>query len=80
MGSLSAPRPERDHGTSNVPARRLRVEWSGTAKVSPRRLMIEPINPSVWRRASRVQRTEAYWQEQVQRTHLIGFLRPLAGR
>jgi hypothetical protein len=39
-------------GTSGVAARRLRVEWSGTARVRPRRLMIEPINPSVWRRAS----------------------------
>jgi hypothetical protein len=29
------------------------VEWSGIARVSPGRLMIEPINPSVWRRASR---------------------------
>jgi hypothetical protein len=47
MGLLPAPRPERRCGTSSVPARRLRVEWSGTARVSPRRLMIEPINPSV---------------------------------
>jgi len=44
---------ERDCGTSSVCDRRLSVEWSGTATVRPRRLIIEPIKPSVWRSASR---------------------------
>jgi len=41
----------RGRGTSSVSARRLNVEWSGTAKVSPSRWMIEPISPSVCRSA-----------------------------
>src|SRR4051795_12645566 len=53
MGSLPAPVLERGRGTSKVSARRLSVEWSGTASVRPSRPMIEPISPSVWRRASR---------------------------
>jgi hypothetical protein len=43
--------PDRDCGTSSVSARRLRVEWSGTASRRPRRPIMEPIKPSVWRRA-----------------------------
>src|SRR4051812_44171474 len=53
MGSLPAPVLERGRGTSKVSARRLSVEWSGTASVRPRRSMIEPMRPSVCRRASR---------------------------
>jgi hypothetical protein len=49
---VSAPLLRRGFGTSNVSARRLRVEWSGTARFTPRRWIIEPINPAVWRRAS----------------------------
>src|SRR4029077_2529266 len=52
-GSAAAPPRERNRGTSSVFARRLSVEWSRTARVRPRSLMIEPISPSVWRRASR---------------------------
>jgi hypothetical protein len=42
---------DRRCGTSSVSARRLRVEWSGTARVTPSRPIMEPITPSVWRRA-----------------------------
>src|SRR4051812_48625399 len=43
----------RGRGTSSVSARRLSVAWSGTARVSPSRWMMEPISPSVWRSARR---------------------------
>lgn len=49
----SAPVLEQGRGTSSVSARRFKVEWSETARSSPSRHMTEPINPSVWRRASR---------------------------
>src|SRR5215213_3213051 len=39
--------PGRGRGTSNVSARRLRVEWSGTARSRPSRRRMEPIRPSV---------------------------------
>src|SRR3954452_14446115 len=45
--------PDRGRGTSSVSARRLRVVWSGTERARPSRPMMEPISPSVWRRAKR---------------------------
>ena len=45
--------PRRGRGTSSVSARRLRVEWSGTARSRPSRCRMEPIRPSVWRSARR---------------------------
>src|SRR3954454_15082732 len=53
MGALPTALPEHGCGTSNVSPGRLSVEWSGTASVRPRRSMIEPMRPSVCRRASR---------------------------
>jgi hypothetical protein len=48
----SGPVPlRRSGGTSSVLARRLSVEWSGTARSSPSRPMTEPISPSVCRSA-----------------------------
>src|SRR3954469_22774389 len=49
----SALRPDCGCGTSRVAARRLRVVWSGTERSRPSRPMMEPIRPSVWRRAKR---------------------------
>ena len=51
----TGPEPglDRGRGTSRVSARRLSVEWSGTARSSPSRRRIEPISPSVWRSARR---------------------------
>ena len=51
----TGPEPglDRGRGTSRVSARRLRVEWSGTARSSPSRRRMEPISPSVWRSARR---------------------------
>jgi hypothetical protein len=40
-------------GTSSVAARRLKVVWSGTRSVRPSRPVMEPIKPSVWRKARR---------------------------
>ncbi len=53
-GAGSAPMPDRGPGTSNIPARRLRDEWPGTAKPSPSRSMTEPISPSFWRKAGQL--------------------------
>ena len=39
--------------TANVSARRLNVEWSGTARSRPSRRMTDPISPSVCRRGRR---------------------------
>ena len=39
--------------TASVSARRLSVEWSGMARSRPSRRMMEPISPSVCRRARR---------------------------
>jgi len=51
---VSASRPMcRLRQDRRVLARRLRVEWSGTARSSPSRPMMDPIRPSVWRRAKR---------------------------
>src|SRR3954447_9934615 len=51
---LPAPSPRGfGRGTSSVSARRHRVVWSGTARSSPSRPMMEPISPSVCRYASR---------------------------
>jgi len=44
---------DRGRGTCNVSAHRLNVEWSGTARSRPSERMIDPISPSVWRRAKR---------------------------
>ena len=51
----TGPEPglDRGRGTSRVSARRLSVEWSGTARSSPSRWRMEPISPSVWRSARR---------------------------
>src|SRR5439155_3439302 len=43
----------RRSATSSVSARRLSVEWSGMARSRPSRRMMEPISPSVCRRARR---------------------------
>ena len=45
--------PGRGRATSSVSARRLSVEWSGTARSRPSRWRMEPISPSVWRSAWR---------------------------
>ena len=47
------PGLDRGFGSSSVSARRLRVEWSGTARSSPSRAMMEATRPSVWRSARR---------------------------
>src|SRR4051794_24304918 len=47
------PRPERGFGSFSVAARRLRVEWSGTARSRSSSWRMEPISPSVWRSAKR---------------------------
>lgn len=39
--------------TSSVSARRLSVDWSGMVRSRPTTRMMEPINPSVYRRAER---------------------------
>jgi hypothetical protein len=39
--------------TANVSARRLSVEWSGTARSRPSSPMTDPISPSVCRRGKR---------------------------
>src|SRR4051812_23015519 len=44
---------DRGRGTSSVSARRLRGLWSGTGRSRPSRRRMEPISPSVWRRARR---------------------------
>jgi hypothetical protein len=44
---------DRGRTTCNVSARRLKVEWSGTARARPSRRTIDPIRPSVWRNARR---------------------------
>ena len=46
-------RPGRGRSTSSVSARRLMVLWSGTARSSPSRAMMEAMRPSVWRSARR---------------------------
>ena len=53
MGSIAVGMCYLLIGTSTVAARRLSVEWSGTARSRPSRPTTEPISPSVWRRASR---------------------------
>jgi hypothetical protein len=45
--------PRFGRGTSSVSARRLRVLWSGTGRSRPSRRIMDPIRPSVWRRARR---------------------------
>src|SRR6201998_2037794 len=48
----SGPVPDRrSGGMSSVWLRRLSVEWSGTVRSSPRSAMMEPISPSVCRKA-----------------------------
>ena len=49
----SASLSDRGRGTSKVSALRLRVVGSGTERARPSRRMMEPIRPSVWRRAKR---------------------------
>ena len=47
----SAPWRGRDRGTCSGSTRRLKGEWSGIIRSKPGRAMMEPISPSVWRKA-----------------------------
>src|SRR5258708_7570514 len=47
----TGPALDGGRATASVSARRLSVEWSGIARSRPSRWMMEPISPSVWRKA-----------------------------
>jgi hypothetical protein len=56
LSTNSSTAPPEEAGTAGrcrVRARRLSVEWSGTASSTPSRWTMEAINPSVWRSGSR---------------------------
>ena len=59
-------------GTTSVSARRQRVVWSGTARVSPSRPMTEPIRPSVWRRGQAEHGPERECRQDRQRRTRVG--------